>query len=67
MVSSDGSTLIVYRGNNMVFHVYNTDPEMGTHTLKDTIDLAKELQRVSKSGEQFDESDTITDLRMLND
>lgn len=46
-VDPEGKNLLVYKGANFVFHLYSIDTAAGTFSLKDKIDLVKELSRVS--------------------
>lgn len=46
--NGDATTLVVYRGVDFLFNIYTIDTDMGTHKLRETLDLQKELTRVSK-------------------
>jgi hypothetical protein len=38
-VNSDATTLVVYKGGDFSFNIYSIDTDMGTHKLRETLDL----------------------------
>jgi hypothetical protein len=47
-VNIDAAYLVVYKGANFLFNIYTIDTDMGTHKLRETLDLQKEMTRVNK-------------------
>ncbi|TNV71391.1 hypothetical protein FGO68_gene11587 [Halteria grandinella] len=66
-VNTDATTLVVYKGADFMFNIYTIDTDMGTHKLRETLDLQKELTRVSKLDQKLDPFDMVTDIRFLAD
>lgn len=38
-VNTDATTLVVYKGADFMFNIYTIDTDMGTHKLRETLDL----------------------------
>ena len=65
-VDAEAQKCVVYKGGpGFHFQVYTLDNTQAT--LKDTLDLNKEILRMDESAQKMDEFDLIVEMRLLSD
>lgn len=65
-MDSEAQKCVVYKGGpGFQFQVYTLDNTIST--LKDTIDLNKEILRTDENAQKMDEFDLIVEMRILSD
>ncbi len=64
-VDSDAQKCVVYKGQGFLFQLYQLDHT--NSSLKDTLDLNKEILRIGANAQKMDDFDLIVEMRILED